>query len=203
MSCTLKAPVHAELEVKKSRFLAWVEPLADKAAVQARLADLRSQYSDARHICFAFYVAGDSGMSDDGEPSGTAGKPIFNVISHKHLVNVLAVVVRYFGGVKLGAGGLVRAYGGAVSLALEQAEWVPVEAWHEWVFECPFSLESELRRLLDNYQLAPTRVDYSTCVRLEAALPDSLLDAVRDDFNALAPHRDDLLEYRVAALPES
>lgn len=197
MSCTLKAPVHAELEVKKSRFLAWVEPLADKAAVQARLADLRSQYSDARHICFAFYVAGDSGMSDDGEPSGTAGKPIFNVISHKHLVNVLAVVVRYFGGVKLGAGGLVRAYGGAVSLALEQAEWVPVETMHPWVFACPFALESELRRLLERFQLAPAGIEYTTGVQVEVTVPDSKLDDLRRDFIALAPHRSDLTEHRV------
>lgn len=202
MNCTLKAPVFAELEVRKSRFLAWVEPVTDRAAVQARLAELRSQYSDARHICFAFYVEGDSGMSDDGEPSGTAGKPIFNVISHKHLVNVLAVVVRYFGGVKLGAGGLVRAYGGAISQALDQAEWVPVETQHPWVFTCPFALESELRRLLERYQLLPGGVEYTTGVTMEVTVPDSQLDDFRRDFYALAPHRNDLFEHRVGASPE-
>jgi len=203
LSCTLKTPVHAELEIKKSRFLAWVEPVTDRSAVQARLAELRSQYSDARHVCFAFYVDGASGMSDDGEPSGTAGKPIFNVISHKHLVNVLAVVVRYFGGVKLGAGGLVRAYGGAVSQALEQAEWVPVETMHPWVFACPFALESELRRLLVRYQLAPEGIKYTTGVQVEVTVPDSQLDDLRRDFIALAPHRNDLFEHRATVLPES
>ncbi|MDX1268055.1 MAG: YigZ family protein, partial [Oceanisphaera sp.] len=164
VNCTLKAPVFAELEVKKSRFLAWVEPVTDRTEVQERLAQLRRQYSDARHVCFAFYVDGDSGMSDDGEPSGTAGKPIFNVISHKQLVNVLAVVVRYFGGIKLGAGGLVRAYGGAISHALDQAEWVPVETRHVWRFACPFALESDLRRLLERYQLTPESVEYTRII---------------------------------------
>ncbi|WP_028669524.1 IMPACT family protein [Saccharospirillum impatiens] len=203
MSCTLKAPVYAELEVKKSRFLAWVEPVADPQAVQTRLAELRKQYADARHLCFAFYVSGNSGMSDDGEPSGTAGKPIFNVISHKHLVNVLAVVVRYFGGVKLGAGGLVRAYGGVISLALEQAEWVPVETMHPWAFTCPFALESELRRLLERYQLMPEQVEYSTGVQIEVTVPESQLSDLRRDFMVLAPQRSDLIERRVRALRES
>lgn len=203
MNCTLKAPVFAELEVRKSRFLAWVEPVTDRAAVQARLAELRGQYSDARHICFAFYVDGDSGMSDDGEPSGTAGKPIFNVISHKRLVNVLAVVVRYFGGVKLGAGGLVRAYGGAISQALDQAEWVPVETQHPWVFGCPFALESELRRLLERYQLLPGGIEYTTGVTMEVTVPESQLANLRRDFFALAPHRNDLIEHRLGASPEA
>lgn len=203
MNRTLKAPVFAELDVRKSRFLAWVEPVTDRAAVQARLAELRGQYSDARHICFAFYVDGDSGMSDDGEPSGTAGKPIFNVISHKHLVNVLAVVVRYFGGVKLGAGGLVRAYGGAISQALDQAEWVPVETQHPWVFACPFALESELRRLLERYQLAPGEIEYTTGVTMKVTVPESQLEDLHRDFSDLAPHRNDLIEHRSEAKSEA
>jgi uncharacterized YigZ family protein len=192
VTVSLKAPVQAEIEVKKSRFLAWVEPVADHAAAQVRLAELRHRYADARHLCFAFYVNGSSGMSDDGEPSGTAGKPIFSVLSHKRLVNVLAVVVRYFGGVKLGAGGLVRAYSGAVSRALENADWVVVEAHHEVVFELPFALESDLRRLLDHYGLAPQRVDYSTGVQMQLTVAESALEPLLQAFIALAPHRNDL-----------
>ena len=125
----------------------------------------------------------------------------FNVISHKHLVNVLAVVVRYFGGVKLGAGGLVRAYGGAISQALEQAEWVPVETLHPWVFGCPFALESELRRLLERYQLLPGGIEYTTGVTMEVTVPESQLEDLRRDFCALAPHRNDLIEHRLGASP--
>jgi uncharacterized YigZ family protein len=192
LTVTLKAPVQAELEVKKSRFLAWVEPVTDSKDVQARLAELRHRYADARHICFAFYVNGNSGMSDDGEPSGTAGKPIFSVLGHKHLVNVLAVVVRYFGGVKLGAGGLVRAYGGVVSLALEEADWVAVEALHAVTFELPFALESDLRRLLDRFALSPDQVDYSTGVKMQLTVTESALEPLLQGFTALAPHRSDL-----------
>lgn len=192
MTVTLKAPVQAELDVKKSRFIAWVEPVTDRTEVQARLAELRGIYPDARHLCFAFYVNGSTGMSDDGELSGTAGKPIFSVLNHKRLVNVLAVVVRYFGGVKLGAGGLVRAYGGAVSLALEHADWVAVEARHGATLTLPFALESDVRRLLDQHELAPDKVDYSTGVQMRLTLTQSRLEPFLQAFNALAPHRSDL-----------
>lgn len=192
MKQTLAAPVAAELVVKKSRFLAWVEPVADKQQAQQRLAQLRHTYPDARHLCFAFAAGGDSGMSDDGEPSGTAGKPIFNVLSHKQLDNVLAVVVRYFGGIKLGAGGLVRAYGGAVSQALEQANYIALEAQHRLTLGVPFALENDARRLLDQSGLIAERVDYGTEVSLLVQLPDSQLASFKADFNALAPANPEL-----------
>ncbi|MFG1496237.1 YigZ family protein [Saccharospirillum sp. HFRX-1] len=192
MKWTLAAPVHNETLIKKSRFLAWVEPVADKAQAQARLAQLQQQYPDARHLCFAFAAGGDSGMSDDGEPSGTAGKPIFNVLSHKQLDNVLAVVVRYFGGIKLGAGGLVRAYGGAVSQALEQANYIALEAQHRLTLKLPFALESDARRLLDQSGLTAERVDYGTEVTMTVQLPDSQLERFKDDFKALAPANPDV-----------
>ncbi|PTY35916.1 IMPACT family protein [Saccharospirillum sp. MSK14-1] len=187
MKQTLAAPVAAELVVKKSRFLAWVEPVADKQQAQHRLAQLRQTYPDARHLCFAFSAGGDSGMSDDGEPSGTAGKPMFNVLSHKRLDNVLAVVVRYFGGIKLGAGGLVRAYGGAVSQALEQANYITLEAQHGLTLSVPFALESEVRRLLDQSGLTAEQVDYGTEVTMTVQLPHSQLERFTEAFNALAP----------------
>lgn len=195
MSSTLKAPVFHELEIKKSRFLARVEPVSGREAAQARIEALRREYPDARHLCYAFYASGDSGMSDDGEPSGTAGKPIFNVLHHKSLVNVLAVVVRYFGGVKLGAGGLARAYGAAVSQAMEQAELVPVEAWHRLTLAFPFALESEVRRLLDRHGLAPGEVRYQEGVTMTLALPESRLAPFRQDFRALAPGDPALVDY--------
>lgn len=187
MTYTLKEPVCSEIEVKKSRFLAWVEPVADRETARARIAALRQAYPEARHLCFAFYAGGDSGMSDDGEPSGTAGRPIFNVLHHKALVNVLAVVVRYFGGVKLGAGGLARAYGGAVSLAMESAELVPVENRHRIQLEVPFAMESDVRRLLDRYRLALDDVRYHQGVSLTLTLAESQLADFRRDFQALSP----------------
>lgn len=187
MKLSLAAPVAAEIEIKKSRFLARVEPVAGKAAVQARLNELRDQHPDARHLCFAFLAGGDSGMSDDGEPSGTAGKPIFNVLGHKGLDDVLAVVVRYFGGVKLGAGGLARAYGAAVSSALDGADTVTVEPWRELELTLPFALESEVRRLLARTGVAPASVDYGEVVRLTVSLPQSRIADFSAAFRALAP----------------
>lgn len=187
MKWTLATPVHSELVIKKSRFLAWVEPVADKHQAQVRLAQLQQQYPDARHLCFAFAAGGDSGMSDDGEPSGTAGKPIFNVLNHKQLDNVLAVVVRYFGGIKLGAGGLVRAYGGAVSQALDEAQYIALEAQLTLQLVVPFARESDLRRLLEQQQLSPDAVDYDEAVTVQLQLPVSRLDAFKLDFLNIAP----------------
>jgi len=187
MSWTLNTVVHAELEVKKSRFLAWVEPVSSREEAQARIEAYRQAYPDARHVCFAFHAGGDSGMSDDGEPSGTAGKPIFSVLNHKSLVNVLGVVVRYFGGVKLGAGGLVRAYSGAVSQALEEADRVAVETWHRLELDVPFARESDVRRLLAEYDLDPGNVEYGQAVRIQVALPESRLEPFKSGFQALAP----------------
>ena len=187
MSWTLNTTVHAELEVKKSRFLAWVEPVSSREEAHARIEAYRQAYPDARHVCFAFHAGGDSGMSDDGEPSGTAGKPIFSVLNHKSLVNVLGVVVRYFGGVKLGAGGLARAYSGAVSQALESAERVPVETWHRLELDCPFARESDVRRLLADYDLEPGEVEYGQAVRFNVVLPESRLASFKAGFEALAP----------------
>lgn len=184
---TLKGPAFAELEIKKSRFLAWVEPTADRKTAQARLEQLRADYPDARHLCFAFYANGDSGMSDDGEPSGTAGKPIFSVLQHKHLENVLAVVVRYFGGVKLGAGGLARAYGGAVAKALEQAEFETVEAQTQLQLQFPFALESQVRRLLDEARHPFTDPIYTDHVSLTVQLPLSQQGDFVAAFHSLAP----------------
>lgn len=187
MAQTLKAPVYTELEVKKSRFLCWLEPVESSDAVRERLAEIRAEHPDARHVCFAFYVNKASGMSDDGEPSGTAGKPMFNVIAHKQLENVLAVVVRYFGGVKLGAGGLSRAYGGAVSQAAEAAEFELIETQHRLELLFPFALESQIRRTLDSFELSLESVTYAEGVQAFVTVSESNLDDLQAALRAVDP----------------
>jgi uncharacterized YigZ family protein len=121
---TLAGEVEAELEVKRSRFLATVRRVPDEAAALELVAEHRRRYSDARHHCSAFVIGPDQGLvraGDDGEPSGTAGLPMLNVLVGMGLSDVAAVVTRYFGGTLLGAGGLARAYSGAVSAALDGA----------------------------------------------------------------------------------
>lgn len=121
---TIAAAVEREFVVSKSRFIAQAHPLRDPDEATDIIADIRRRYWDARHHCLAM-VTGLYGeqarSSDDGEPSGTAGAPILAVLRHRRLTDVVVVVTRYFGGVKLGAGGLVRAYSTATSEALDRA----------------------------------------------------------------------------------
>lgn len=124
---TIAASVEHELVIKKSRFIARVEPVASVDEADAVIARVRRQWWDARHNCTAMVTGllGDQARSsDDGEPSGTAGVPMLEVLRRRELTDVVAVVTRYFGGVKLGAGGLVRAYSTAVSEALDLAALV-------------------------------------------------------------------------------
>jgi uncharacterized YigZ family protein len=193
MPQTLLKPVYAELEVKKSRFLTWVEPIENAQQAKQRLEQVRNQYPDARHVCFAFYVDGSSGMSDDGEPSGTAGKPMFSVLNHKHLENVIAIIVRYFGGVKLGAGGLTRAYSGAVSKALDDAEFITIETQVLVKLRFPFALESNARRICENLKITMANVSYSDNVQAELIVPESRIVEVEDAILALAPGSPDLV----------
>ncbi|EME61810.1 IMPACT family protein [Rhodococcus ruber] len=124
--------VVAETEIKHSRFLAVLRRVDSDTAALAFVEEQRRLYPDARHHCWAFVVGDEPAhraerSSDDGEPGGTAGVPMLQVLHHRDLVNVAVVVTRWFGGIKLGAGGLVRAYSGAVAVAVDAATLVPRE----------------------------------------------------------------------------
>ena len=120
MAHTLAAAVHSELLIKKSRFLGCVQPVADRAAAQAIVAQLRAAHPGAAHVCWALLAGGQSAAVDDGEPSGTAGRPMLEVLRHQDFDGVLASVVRYYGGIQLGAGGLLRAYTDSIAQALRE-----------------------------------------------------------------------------------
>ncbi|MFE4463515.1 IMPACT family protein [Oerskovia sp. NPDC056781] len=121
---TIARPVEHELVVKRSRFLTLLHPVESVAEAESVIARVRKEHWDARHHCTALVVgthADQQRSSDDGEPSGTAGIPMLEVLRHRHVTDLVAVVTRYFGGVLLGAGGLVRAYSNAVSETLDLA----------------------------------------------------------------------------------
>ncbi|MER7073593.1 YigZ family protein [Terrabacter sp. NPDC000476] len=121
---TLASPAAAELEVKRSRFRCELAPVSSEEEARAFVADVRADHRDARHHCTAFVVGADGATqrsNDDGEPSGTAGAPMLEVLRGRDLTDVAAVVCRWFGGTLLGTGGLIRAYADAVSLALDDA----------------------------------------------------------------------------------
>lgn len=164
MPYTLPTAVQHELVIKKSRFLATVQPVADRAEALYTVQQLRAEHPGAAHVCWALLAGGQSAAVDDGEPSGTAGRPMLEVLRHQDLEGVLATVVRYFGGVKLGAGGLVRAYTDAVSQALLTATKVPREEQVTLACQIPYSMEGWLRRELQAAQATLLEAQHGSLV---------------------------------------
>jgi uncharacterized YigZ family protein len=177
---TLAAAAHAEIEIRKSRFIALAVPVEDRAAALAVIEGLRAEHPGATHVCWALLAGGHSGMSDDGEPSGTAGRPILEVLRHHELDGVLGAVVRYFGGVKLGAGGLVRAYTDAIAAALKGAERIVQVPMATLTVEVDYASEARVRRWLaqQGYRLAAS--SHAALARLELRLPATEADAARE-----------------------
>ena len=149
MAYTLGEAAHSELLIKKSRFIGCVQPVATRAEAQTIVAGLRQQHPDAAHVCWALLAGGQSAAVDDGEPGGTAGRPMLDVLRHQDLEGVLATVVRYYGGVKLGAGGLVRAYTDAIAQPLKTAAKIPIVRMRTLHCMLPYAHEGLLRRELD------------------------------------------------------
>jgi uncharacterized YigZ family protein len=172
MPFSLSAPAHHELIVKKSRFIACVEPVSGREEAQARVAQLKAEHPDARHVCWALLAGGQSAANDDGEPGGTAGRPMLDVLRHQDLQGVQATVVRYFGGIKLGAGGLVRAYTDAVAQALLTADKIPLIKQTHLACSVPYALEGMVRRELDLAKAQLQAVEHGSVVTLHFALPE-------------------------------
>ncbi|MEB2484181.1 YigZ family protein [Burkholderia multivorans] len=173
MPCSLAAATTRELEIRKSRFIAHAIPVEDREAAMQALQQLRDAHPTATHVCWALLAGGQSGMSDDGEPSGTAGRPILEVLRHHDLDGVLGAVVRYYGGVKLGAGGLVRAYTDAIASALLDAERVARIRHTRFAIEIGYPDEARVRRWIEQagYELADSA--YGMTVRLVIRLPET------------------------------
>jgi len=169
-------PQKAELEVKRSQFIALAYRVANTAEAKAQLSAVKEAYPDARHHCYAF-IAGaptDSqayGYSDDGEPSGTAGKPIFSRLQHSGVGEILVVVVRYFGGTKLGTGGLARAYGDVTSQLFDQLQTEPYVAMDERQISVSFAREGDIRRAIEAVQGSVLAEEYSSLVTLTVRVP--------------------------------
>ncbi|MGJ7535158.1 MULTISPECIES: IMPACT family protein [unclassified Variovorax] len=177
MSFTLAQPVHSELLIKKSRFIGCVQPVADRAAALAVVASLRAEHPAAAHVCWALMAGGQSAANDDGEPGGTAGRPMLEVLRHQQVEGALATVVRYFGGVKLGAGGLVRAYTDAVAQALLGATLVPLVRQRSLGCSVPYALEGLVRRELAAAGAVLDDVQHGDDVAFAFSLPEPDADA--------------------------
>lgn len=183
MSLTLARPVHSELLVRKSRFLGCVQPVAGRGEALAVVAALRAEHPGAAHVCWALLAGGQSAANDDGEPGGTAGRPMLEVLRHQQLEGVLATVVRYFGGVKLGAGGLVRAYTDAVAQALLQAEKLPLQRSVALACSVPYALEGTVRRALQAAGATLGEVRHGHVVEIAFSVPEGGAAALQAQLN--------------------
>jgi uncharacterized YigZ family protein len=172
----------SELRELGSRFFAFVAPAADVAAAEAFVEALRKRYPDATHHCFAWRVGEPpvERSSDDGEPGGTAGAPMLQALRTAELADVVAVVVRWFGGTKLGKGGLVRAYGGAVRAALERLPVALERRRVRFVVELPFERIGAVRRLIRPPEVELASERWGERVELELAVVDERASALAD-----------------------
>ncbi len=189
MPFSLAAPVHSDLTIKKSRFIGCVQPVADRAAAQAVVDALWRQHPAATHVCWALLAGGQSAAVDDGEPSGTAGRPMLEVLRHQDLEGVLATVVRYYGGVNLGAGGLVRAYTDAVATALKAADKIPLVRRVTLRCAVPYALEGTLRREIAAAGGILDAVTHGDAVGFEFFVPADAAPAVMARLDEVAQGR--------------
>ncbi|OZG70941.1 YigZ family protein [Hahella sp. CCB-MM4] len=164
-------------EVKKSKFFARAGFAHTREEAMDFLEQVKQEYPDARHHCWA-YILGNPwspasvAMSDDGEPGGTAGKPILNVLQHKGVGDIMMVVTRYFGGIKLGAGGLVRAYSSSAQQTMEQLPTIEQPSLTQVSIQCDFKYEQLIRHWVDEHQGFIGDVQYSQDVTMEVLLPE-------------------------------
>ena len=182
---TVAGPLSHEIEkVRGSRFLADVRPVATREEAEEFVAQVREAHRDATHNCFAWRLGLDPEAvrySDDGEPSGTAGRPIANEIHGRGLTNVAVVVSRWFGGTKLGTGGLIRAYGAAASGALDRARVLERPVTAPLTVSFAYGATGKVQGVLAAHGLEPVRSHYGTEVGLELAVPIRSIDALCRD----------------------
>ncbi len=165
-------------EEKRSRFLALAAPAESEEEALRVVAERRKRYFDARHHCYAFCIGKNietARSSDDGEPSGTAGRPIRDVLEGSGLTNTLIVVTRYFGGTLLGTGGLIRAYTAAAKDALEHAKTAEVVSGEEWQLLCDYADKGRIDRILEDLGIVKLGEDYLQDVTMHLFLtPESI-----------------------------
>lgn len=157
---TLAERVTYEKEIKKSKFIAIAAPIFNEQSAHSFLSEVRD--NRATHNCWAYKIGNQYRSNDDGEPSGTAGKPIYSAIDSSGIDRVMVVVIRYFGGIKLGTGGLVRAYGGVTSDCLKNAPTRLVKSKVRMGVEVSFDLLGLLYHQLQSFQAEDVKQDYET-----------------------------------------
>ena len=153
---TIQSNSNGLYKEKGSKFIAFAYPFNSEEAIKAKINEIQKQYYDARHHCFAWRIGPDMAryrVNDDGEPSGSAGKPIFGQIQARELTDVLVIVIRYFGGTLLGVGGLINAYRSAASDALERSRIIELKVYTLVQLEFEYSQMNSVMKVIKEFQL--------------------------------------------------
>ncbi len=182
---TLRQPHQVEYEIKRSRFIAIANSATTRSEAMLRLQNLKTTFPDARHHCWAYLLGSpfqptSMAMSDDGEPANTAGKPILNVLQHHDIGNIMVVVVRYFGGVKLGAGGLVRAYSQASQQLIDSVTKDPFVSTVILHINCEFSQEQYVRHICQQHSGHVLDCTYTSVVSILLECPEKVQSEICD-----------------------
>ena len=170
---TLLKAASDEVVINKSRFIGYAAPVKTVEEALAFLDRIRTRHRDASHNCYAYIIGQNAGVmrySDDGEPGGTAGMPIIEVMKARGVVDCAVVVTRYFGGVLLGAGGLVRAYSHTCALALNAAQVCEMYPTEKWMFEVAYSLWDKVQHTLRALPVRQEGVEFTTSVAFELSM---------------------------------
>lgn len=178
MKVLLNNPVN-EINIKGSRFIAEVFTVTTQAEAREKLHEQKLRYSDATHVCHCFISglkAEACGMSDDGEPGGTAGRPMLDVLKGSGITNILVTVTRYFGGTLLGTGGLVKAYGDSVKEVLALCETEEYIERSQFSFECDWGIYETIKRKIEVFHISDLSEEFATGVRLSGKIYASELD---------------------------
>ncbi|MCI8568520.1 MAG: YigZ family protein [Bacilli bacterium] len=170
---TIKDNIKNELVIKNSKFITLLLKI-DSSNIKDILEKIKKEYPKATHYCYAYIYNEIKHSSDDNEPTGTAGLPMLNVLEHENLNKILCIVIRYFGGIKLGAGGLIRAYTKSVTEVLKEANFLDLEKGYKINIEFSYNLEKQVNYLLKDYKIIDKKFDKTISYLVE--IPENFLN---------------------------
>lgn len=193
---TFKKEAETDYLINKSRFIGYALPVEDEAEALDRISQIRRLHKDATHHCYAYILDRNTArFNDDGEPSGTAGMPILEVLKNNDLKNCLIVVVRYFGGILLGAGGLVRAYSHTAALALKSAGAVRMEPAFKLEFAVDYHLYDKIRYWIDHdKEITCVDTDFQELVKVGLVYREAYDSEVKNTLDAMTEGKTNIVK---------
>ena len=180
---SIQKEITSEIIINKSKFITILTNINDIDKVKEKLEEIKKQYKDATHYCYAYIINNHERCSDNGEPSGTAGMPILNVLKQNDLTNILCVVIRYFGGIKLGAGGLIRAYSTSASVALNKATITNIVNGYNITIEFSYNNIKQIDYLLKNIDI---KKDYQTNITYNFNITETKFNQIENELTKLS-----------------